>query len=72
MAQTTKERQALLREINQAVVEQVRAGHARPWATGKPDDEERTFVCECGNPDCDVFVEQTVRAYESGGAQPEP
>jgi hypothetical protein len=46
------ERQALLREANLAQVEQVRAFHARPWASGDPETVERTFLCECGARDC--------------------
>ena len=49
-ARTTVERQALLREANEAIVAQVRGYHARLWAEGDPEVVEREFVCECGNP----------------------
>jgi gluconate kinase len=55
-AKTAAERRALLREANLAIVEQVRAFYARPWAHGDPDSIERTFVCECGDPACDASV----------------
>jgi hypothetical protein len=60
-AQTRAERQALLREINAAIVAQVRAYYARPWANGDPDAVVRSFVCECGDPTCEIELERTVR-----------
>jgi hypothetical protein len=59
-AQTTEDRRALLRKINEAIIAQVRAYHARPWATGDPDAVVRRFVCECGDPACELEVELTV------------
>lgn len=53
-ARTRSRRQALLRELNQAVVAQVRGYYARPWADGDPDAVIRDFVCECGDPACDL------------------
>jgi hypothetical protein len=59
-AETATERRALLREINEAIVAQVRAYYARPWAHGDADVVVRTFVCECGDPQCDADLELTV------------
>jgi hypothetical protein len=59
-AETLAERRALLREANLAVVGQVRAGHARPWAEGDPDTIVRAFLCECGDPSCDRSVDVRV------------
>jgi hypothetical protein len=59
-AQTVGERRALLREINEAIVAQVRAYHARPWADGDPDAVVRRFVCECGDPACEAELERAV------------
>jgi len=59
-AQATEERRTLLREINAAIVAQVRAYHARPWASGDPDAVVRRFVCECGDPACEIELEMTV------------
>lgn len=59
-AQTIEERRTLLREINEAIVAQVRAYHARPWADGDPDVVVRRFVCECGDPACEAELERTV------------
>jgi hypothetical protein len=61
-ARTLEERQSLLREINDAIVEQVRGYHARPWAAGDPEVVRRTFVCECGDPACEADVELPVGA----------
>jgi hypothetical protein len=69
-AQTTEERHALLHEINQAIVAQVRAYHARPWATGDPDTAVRSFVCECGEAECDVEFELPVGAIRRSSAGP--
>jgi hypothetical protein len=55
-AQTTKERQALLREMNEAIASQVRGYYARPRAEGDPEVVVRKFVCECGDPACDLDV----------------
>jgi hypothetical protein len=67
-AQTTEERRALLREINAAIVAQVRAYHARPWASGDPDAVVRRFVCECGATACDVELDLPVRDVAAGPA----
>src|SRR3712207_1785758 len=53
-AESTSERRALLREANQATVAQVRGYFARPWAAGSADGVVRTFLCECGDPRCDL------------------
>jgi len=59
-AETLAERRALLREANEAVVEQVRGFFARPWAQGDPEQVVRSFLCECGRTDCSESVEVTV------------
>jgi hypothetical protein len=67
-APTRDDRRALLREINQAIVAQVRGYHARPWAQGDPDAVVRTFVCECGDPACDIDLELRVGQVAAGPA----
>jgi hypothetical protein len=57
---TRAERRALLREANEAVVEQVRAYCARPWADTDADRFMRRFVCECGDSACEAIVEAEV------------
>jgi hypothetical protein len=47
-ARTRGERQALLREMNQAVLTQVRGYYARPWADGDPEAVLREFVPSAG------------------------
>lgn len=59
-ARTRAERQALLREANEAVVAQVRGYFARPWAVGDAEQIVRSFVCECGATDCVESVELAV------------
>ena len=59
-AETSAERRALLREANQAVIEQVRGYFARPWAQGDPEQVVRSFLCECGKTDCSESVEVTI------------
>jgi len=70
-AQTTDERRALLREINEAIVAQIRAYHDRPWATGDADAVVRTFVCECGEAECEVELELPVGAIRRSSAGPD-
>lgn len=60
------ERQGLLREMNAATVAQVRGYFARPWAEGDADPVTRMFVCECGEPSCDLEVRVTVRSAATG------
>jgi hypothetical protein len=67
-AETVAERRALLREANLAHVEQVRAFHARSWASGDVDAVERTFICECGDPACEADVRLTVADAHAGPA----
>lgn len=55
-AETLAERRALVREANQAVADQVRGYHARPWATGDAEAVVCEFACECADPDCDATV----------------
>jgi hypothetical protein len=59
-AETATERRALLREANESIVAQVRGYYARPWADGDPDEVVRAFLCECGDPACDLGVEVAV------------
>jgi hypothetical protein len=67
-AETATERRALLREINEAIVAQVRAYHARPWAQGDPDAVVRAFVCECGDPRCEADLELPVGVVADSSA----
>jgi hypothetical protein len=60
-AQTLEERQRLLREINQAIVDQIRGYYAQAWMDGNPDLLTRSFVCECGNPICEAEVSRTIQ-----------
>ncbi|MEN3279941.1 MAG: hypothetical protein V7607_1081 [Solirubrobacteraceae bacterium] len=59
-AKTLEERRALLREINEAIVAQVRGYYARPWSKGDPDAVVRAFVCECGDTTCEIDLELPV------------
>lgn len=59
-ATSAEERRALLRTANLDIVEQIRAGCARPWATAEPDTQVRSFVCECADSSCDRDVDATV------------
>jgi hypothetical protein len=64
-AETRRERQALLRGANEAVVEQVRGYYRRPWADGDPESVFRSFLCECGESSCSASVKVSVeRATE--------
>jgi hypothetical protein len=54
------ERRSLLREANEAIVGQIRAYCARPWADADADRFMRRFVCECGDPGCGAIVEAEV------------
>jgi len=67
-AEAIADRQALLREMNDAIVAQVRAYHARPWAEGDPDAVVRAFVCECGDPACEEELDLTVGVAASAPA----
>jgi DNA polymerase III delta prime subunit len=66
-AETSAERQSLLREANLAQVEQIRSFFARPWADGDAEVSERTFLCECGDPACEASIVLSVAAV---AAQP--
>jgi hypothetical protein len=59
-AETANERRALLRETNEAIVAQVRGYYARPWADGDPEAVVWSFVCECGDPACQVELDLPV------------
>ena len=65
-AESPAERRALLREVNEALVEQVRDFYARPWAQGDADEVRRLFVCECGDRRCDQEIETTVGRAADG------
>ena len=65
-AESPSERRALLREVNEALVEQLRDFYARPWANGVADEVRRLFVCECGDPGCEQEVETTVGRAADG------
>jgi hypothetical protein len=65
-AETLADRRALLREANAAIVAQVRAYYARPWAEGDAESVLRTFVCECGDADCASTVDLAVGAFAVG------
>jgi len=76
-AETVPERQLLLREMNDAVIEQIRGYYARPWAVGDAEAVARSFACECGQEACVADVDLTVgdvgarRAY-APGHRPDP
>lgn len=65
-AQTVDERRALLRYANEAVVAQARGYLARPWAEGDEATFMRTFLCECGDPECVDVVALPVAEYAPG------
>ena len=61
-AEGTDERRQLLREMNLAVVEQIRGYHARPSAVGDAETVVIEAVCECGDPSCEQLLSAEVRA----------
>lgn len=65
-AAALKERRLLLREMNLAIVHQVRGYYARPWARGEAGAVRRTFVCECGEPGCVAGIDTTVGEVATG------
>lgn len=65
-AETRVERRALLREMNEAVVSQVRDRYDRAWAHGDAETVVREFVCECGDAACEATVLMPVGAAASG------
>jgi hypothetical protein len=65
-AETRAERQALLREANEAIVAQVRGYYARPWAEGDAESVVREFLCECGSTACHASVHVPVAAVLAG------
>jgi hypothetical protein len=67
-AASVEDRRALLRETNEAIVAQVHGYHARPWADGNPDTVVRRFVCECGDPACEIDLELRVGQVAAGSA----
>jgi hypothetical protein len=64
-ARSRPERQALVREQNLATIEQVRGFFGRPWATGDPDQQVVSLVCECGDPACTAQIPVRVGDYRS-------
>jgi hypothetical protein len=66
LATGSRERQALLREANEAIAAQVRGYHARPWARGDADTVVREFACECGDRACTRGVPLAVGALGDG------
>ena len=67
LAATRADRQALLREMNENLIAQIRGYYARPWAIGDPDTVTRVFVCECGDAECDLEMLLTVREAGAHG-----
>ncbi len=67
-AEALEERQALLRETNEAIAAQVRGYYARPWAEGDAEAVVRRFVCECRDPACDIDVHLPVGDLKAGPA----
>lgn len=65
-AGSIEERRALLREINEAIVGQVRGFYVRPWAEGVAGAVTRRFVCECGSPLCADDVQASVAVAAAG------
>jgi hypothetical protein len=65
-AQGRDERRALLREMNEAVAQQVRGYFRRWWAEGDAGAVERDFACECGDPGCEADVRAPVDALRRG------
>lgn len=61
-AGSREQRRALLRSANLDIVDQIRAGCARAWATAEPDTQVRSFVCECGDLSCDLDLDASVGA----------
>jgi hypothetical protein len=59
-------RRALLREVNETIVGQVRGYYARPWAVGDADRVVREFICECGDRTCEADVAADVRTASRG------
>jgi hypothetical protein len=64
-ARTLAERRQLLREANASIAAQVRGYFARPWAEGDAESTERTFLCECGDPECTADVVVAVRRADA-------
>jgi hypothetical protein len=64
-AHSRRERQALIRDGNAAIVAQYRGGTARS-GNSAGDSLVRTYDCECGDLRCTAFVERSL------GSLPEP
>lgn len=65
-AKSLAERQALLREANEAIAAQVRGYYARPWADGDAETVLRDFLCECGDTACEASVDLPVGDLSAG------
>jgi hypothetical protein len=65
-ARDRDERRALLREMNDAVANQIRGYFRRWWAKGDPEAVEQALACECGDPDCLADVRAPVGVLRAG------
>jgi cytidylate kinase len=63
-AGSVTERQALLRDANDAILQGSREFLARPWARADPQAFVREFACECQDDDCAAIVPLSLPAYE--------
>lgn len=68
-AATGDERRQLLRYANQTLLQQSRTFLARPWANAEPGMSTRSFLCECGRPDCWATVDLPITSFP-GDTQP--
>ncbi|HVX46902.1 MAG TPA: hypothetical protein VHC49_23620 [Mycobacteriales bacterium] len=67
LATSAGERRRLIRESNRAIVNQYRAGLARPWATANPETVVRPFDCECVRPGCTAVVPLAIAEFPDDG-----
>jgi ATPase family associated with various cellular activities (AAA) len=65
-ARDRDERRALLREMNEAVADQIGGFFRRWWAKGDPEAVEQDLACECGDPDCLADVRAPVGVLRDG------
>ncbi len=66
VAATVVERRALLRYANRAAVDQHLAFFARPWSPGDARTTVFGFVCECGDPACEAFIDLAIADFPDG------
>ncbi|MBE1609978.1 hypothetical protein [Actinopolymorpha pittospori] len=71
-ATTVEERRSLIRQANQALVNQYASPSSRPLTTVDPDSVIRTFDCECALPECTALVELTISDAAAASAAPPP